>query len=1198
MNSTLLLERLDASSPSERYDVVLDVVCAITADMLDNVDLVNPQCPYRDYGLSSRGAVELVHRLSATSGFELAAALLSDNPTPAAVATYLLSRFEPHFAGTEDVVDRSRLAPHLSDQSEPIAIVGMGCRCPGGVGTPEQLWHLVSAGTDVMDEFPEDRSRDRGALYRLDPAHPCTVYAGSDGSLDDISGFDAEFFRIGSRETTAMDPRQRLLLEGVWNTFEHAGLAISALAGTRTGVFLGRGDAYSAQSDSDGSEGDRGTGAADSGAAGRVAHTFGLAGPTVNIDTAGASSLMAIHLAMRSLRAGESALALAGGVTAMAIPEIWPEFGEHGALSPGRGSRSFAADSNGIAWSEGVGLVLLERMSDAVRNRRRILAVMRGPALNQDGHSSGMTAPLGAGPTLGDPTEAGAIMATYRRDRSGRSPLLLGPLKSNIGSAQAASGVGGLIKMVLALRHGRVPPTLHADRPTHTVDRPSGAVESVREPVNWRRGGRPRRAGVSALGAGGTNAHVVVEEAPYASEPVSIDDGIGPVAWVLSARTPAALTERVRRLTEFLDAQPDLEVAEVASALAAQEQGLACRVVAVGGCRDELIAELHATEATVRPEHPEVGHRGKVAFVFPGTGSQWPGMAAELLESSPIFARTFRACAGELCEHLTFSPEDLESTVRGAAGALPLDRADVVQPALFAMMVSLAAVWRSYGVEPDVVVGHSRGEIAAAHIAGGLSLADAAAVVAVGSTAGAREARPGAMITVFEVVSRAGQTTFCSSVTGSLLDNVDLDARHWNQNLRRTVRFESAISGLVESGVETFVEISPHPVLVAAIADVVNAAPVDSGRIGIIGSISRSESGPATLLRSAGKQFMRGLEVDWRSAYPSRPDRVDLPLYPFERTRYRGRPGATSELNEFGVSSVSHPLLTGMLRPGGEPGRLWVGQWSLDEQPWLADHLVDGVVIVPGTAFVEVVAYAAAQLGHSGIEELHLEAPLRIPDRGGVRIQVWIGAVDESGRRSVTVHSRPVNASRASEESDRWVRYAMGALARTAAPEVAMLVQWPPTGAVPLDTSMLYLNLAERGLEYGPAFQNVRAAWSAEAGVVQGARYAEVALAAEKSAAGAFHVAHPVLLDAALHISHGYYLADSGVAEAWIPCCWRDVYCHSSRGARSSLRVRLHRTGERRIAMSVVDEHGGQVLSAGVVAPRPVAVASLPVTQR
>ncbi|MFI0223511.1 type I polyketide synthase [Streptomyces lydicus] len=931
---------------------------------------------------------------------------------------------------------RRRLRVVEDRSQEPIAIVGMGCRFPGGVSSPEQLWELLTAGTDAISGFPQDRGWDEAGLYDPDPAE--SPYARQGGFLYDVAEFDAGFFGISPREALAMDPQQRMLLEVSWEALERAGIDPAVLRGSQAGVFTG---AYSSgygtgpQLDSEKVDGHLLTGTLTSVMSGRVAYSLGVEGPAVTVDTACSSSLVALHLACQSLRVGECTMALAGGVTVMATPQMFAEFSRQRGLAADGRCKPFSADADGTGWAEGVGVLVVERLSDARRNGHQVLAVIRGSAVNQDGASNGLTAPNGpsqqrviraaldnarvrpdqvdvveahgTGTSLGDPIEAQALLATYGQERDGNRPVWLGSLKSNIGHTQAAAGVAGVMKMVLALQHGELPRTLHAEEPTPHVNWSAGQVRLLNEPVAWPAGEQPRRAGVSAFGISGTNAHVIVEEAPddeeATAEPAGADgadaqdgaedgqgtgerapaadqeptlpvlSGAGVSAWLVSGHSAESLAAQAGRLREFAESRTELELADLSWSLATTRAAFEHRAVATGTDRAELTAALAAAAAggpaagLVTGTAPS-GDAGPVAFVFPGQGSQWLGMGRELRASSPVFAARLAECERALAPYVDWSLDDV---LAGAEGAPALETADVVQPALWAVMVSLAAVWQAAGVRPDALVGHSQGEIAAACVAGILSLDDAARVVALRSRALTALAGRGGMLSVAEsaervrdriapwgervsvavvngpsatvvsgepvaleelaavceadgvrariipvdyashsaqvdaleqeildalqgITPRATQIPMLSSMSGEMLAGPEMDAGYWYASLRATVEFDRAIRTLAESGHRSFIEVSPHPVLAAAITDTVEDAGVQAPVI--TGTLRRDDGGADRLLASLAEAHVRGLGVDW-TAVLERGERVDLPTYAFQRRRfwlYPAGPGAAA----------------------------------------------------------------------------------------------------------------------------------------------------------------------------------------------------------------------------------------------------------------------------------------------------------------
>ncbi|MDT0493306.1 type I polyketide synthase [Streptomyces griseus] len=789
--AALLRQRLAALAESEQHRLLLDLVRTHAAAVLGHAtaDAIRPGKAFQDMGFASLTAVELRNRLNAATGLRLPSTLIFDHPSSTALAQEIRAELlgrqttdphlpepdssDPHGSGPDSSDSHGsdphgsgphRSAPgaaaHLSAPAdEPIAIVSMACRFPGGIGTPEELWRLLADGGDAVSDLPTDRGWDIEALYDPDPDHPGTSTTRRGGFLHDAADFDAEFFGISPREALAMDPQQRLLLETTWEAIERAAIAPDALRGSRTGVFTGVNYADYAAVVAQSEEGDGHllTGSAPSVVSGRVAYTLGLEGPAVTIDTACSSSLVALHLAGRALRGGDCSLALVGGVAVMATPGALISFSRQRGLAEDGRCKAFSDDADGMGMGEGVGVLLLERLSDARRNGHPVLAVVRGSAVNQDGASNGLSAPNGpsqqrviraaladagltasevdvveahgTGTTLGDPIEAQALLATYGKDRPADRPLLVGSLKSNLGHAQAASGVAGVIKTVLSMRHGQVPRTLHVGRPSGHVDWTRGALALATEQQPWPLHGRPLRAGVSSFGLSGTNVHTILEQAPREDDsPTAERVPLSAVPWLLSAKSPQALRSQADRLRRHLDGSPVPDPRDIGSALHARTAFEYRR--ALIGDRDQLPALLG--QIADDDSGAWDGGRtvdGRSVLVFPGQGSQWVGMAAELLGESEVFSGRMGECERALAPYVDWSLGEALGSERLLA------RVDVVQPVLWAVMVSLAEVWRSFGVAVDGVVGHSQGEVAAACVAGGLSLEDGARVVALRSRA-------------------------------------------------------------------------------------------------------------------------------------------------------------------------------------------------------------------------------------------------------------------------------------------------------------------------------------------------------------------------------------------------------------------------------------------------------------------------------
>ncbi|WP_456293514.1 SDR family NAD(P)-dependent oxidoreductase, partial [Streptomyces olivaceus] len=774
---------------AEQQAALLTLVREQAAEVLGHSgpDAVDPTTAYRDLGFDSVTAVELRNRLNKATGLRLASTIVFDHPTARDLAAHLRDELVGGLGADPAPAPAPGPAPAPADGDDLIAVVGMGCRFPGDIRSPQQLWHLLRDGVDAITPFPDDRGWDLDALRGTDPggrAGTSTAHEG--GFLHDAGDFDAEFFGISPREALAMDPQQRLLLETSWEALEQAGIDPTSLHGTRTAVFTGTngGDYLTVSPDvPEETAGYVATGNIGSVLSGRVAYTLGLEGPALTVDTACSSSLVALHLAVRSLRQGECDLALTSGVTVMSTPGIFTEFTRQGGLAADGRSKAFAAGADGAGFAEGVGVLVVERLSDARRNGHQVLAVVRGSAVNQDGASNGLSAPSGpaqqrviraaladaglegsdvdvveahgTGTKLGDPIEAGALLATYGQGRDPERPLWLGSVKSNIGHTQAAAGVAGVIKTVLALRHQQLPRTLHADEPSAHVDWSAGTLRLLTRAVPWPRAERPRRAGVSSFGVSGTNAHVILEEAPAAEEPRTAEAPAAEetrtartlplVPWVLSAKSADALRDQCARLAAHTEAHPDRTPADIGLTLATARTAFDHRAVLLTRDRAEgadLLRQYASGAEPVALVSGTVRDSIGPVFVFPGQGSQWTGMAVELLDASPVFARRMDECAAALAPHLDVP---LLEALRDEAA---LERVEVVQPALWAVMVSLAEVWQSYGVRPAAIVGHSQGEIAAAVVAGALTLEDGARVVALRSRALTAVAGRGGMASV------------------------------------------------------------------------------------------------------------------------------------------------------------------------------------------------------------------------------------------------------------------------------------------------------------------------------------------------------------------------------------------------------------------------------------------------------------------
>ncbi|MEU9508924.1 type I polyketide synthase [Micromonospora sp. NPDC048170] len=903
--------RISGLDPAEARTQIDVLVRGLVSQVLGHggAEAVPADRAFRELGFDSLTAVDLRNRINAATGLRLPSTLVFDYPTPQALAAHVHAELAGTAAGT--VASGARTTTGFD---EPIAIVGMACRYPGGVETPDQLWELLAAGGEGIGEFPADRGWDLESLFDPDPDHPGTSYTRHGGFLYDAGEFDPAFFGISPREALAMDPQQRLLLEASWETFESAGVDPQRLRGSRTGVFAGvmyHDYASRLMELADEVEGYVGTGNSGSVLSGRVAYTFGLEGPAVTVDTACSSSLVALHLAAQALRSGECDLALAGGVTVMATPGTFIEFSRQRGLSQDGRCKSFAASADGTGWSEGVGVLLVQRLSDAQRDGRRIHAVLRGTAVNQDGASNGLTAPNGpsqqrvirqalasarltpadvdaveahgTGTTLGDPIEAQALIATYGQDRPADRPLWLGSVKSNIGHTQAAAGVAGVIKMIMAMRHGLVPPTLHVDETSPHIDWTAGAVALATEAMPWPEVGRPRRAAVSSFGISGTNAHVIIEQPPT---PVVDSQAIerpraAVVPLVLSAADAPALREQAARLGAHLAAHPELEPADVAHALVTTRAEFPHRAVILG--RDTVgltraLESFRLGEATSATVTGTASRGGDPVLVFPGHGDPWPATAVELLDRSPEFAASIAECDAALAPWMDWS---LTAVLRGTDDAPHPTDPRVAHPVRWAVTVSLARWWRSLGVRPAAVVGHSHGEVAAACVAGALSLADAAKTIAAGSRV---EADPDAThrlaTDLAGITLRAAEVPLHSAATGGQVDTDGLDAARWYRGLADGADADPVVRALLDDGHQVFVEAAPEPVLTAGLRET-------AGDDAIVVAADADAGGWPRMLTLLAGLHVHGVPVNWTGILGARTGApVELPTYAFQRQRY------------------------------------------------------------------------------------------------------------------------------------------------------------------------------------------------------------------------------------------------------------------------------------------------------------------------
>ncbi|WP_335936433.1 type I polyketide synthase [Streptomyces sp. PTD5-9] len=1325
LGSESALARLLATAvPSRHRALVTDLVRTAVTEAVEAARPgasrpLDPAAPLAAQGLDSLAAVDLHRRLTERTGLDLPVGIAYDCPTVTDLADRLLAGARGAADDAPDAGPATAAGDGPGD--DPVAVVGIGCRFPGGIETPAALWRLLTEGGEVLSDFPHDRGWDLERLFHDDPEVPGSSYARTGGFLDTATDFDAEFFGISPREALAMDPQQRLVLETSWRALEDAGIDPTALRRTPAGMFFGAEvQEYGPRLHDapDGLDAHLLAGNASSVISGRVAYVLGTEGPAVTVDTACSASLVAVHLACRSLRQGESTLALAGGVAVMGGPGVFTAFSRQRGLSADGRCKAFAAAADGTGFGEGVGVLVLERLSDARRNGHRVLAVVRASAVNQDGASNGLTAPNGlaqqrlirralaeagltaadvdvveahgTGTRLGDPIEATALLAAYGQGRPAGEPLLLGSVKSNLGHTQAAAGVAGVIKTILAMRHGQVPATLHVDAPTPHVDWSAGAVELVTEARPWPETGRPRRAGVSSFGVSGTNAHIVLEQ-PGAEDRVdgpeqpgtedrsgvlerpAAEDGFDdpassprppavpvPLPFPLSARGTAALRARAADLLPLVDTT---RPADLARALATTRAALPDRAVLVAADRAELRAAL--TSLASGATRPPGRAPGELGFLFTGQGSQRPGMGRELAAAYPEFADAL----DEVCAHFDLQlPRPLTDVLFAAPGTPEADllhRTEYAQPALFAVETALYRLLESWGLRPDHLAGHSVGEIAAAHAAGVLTLQDAAILVAARGRLMQALPEGGAMVAVRaaedevvplltartgiaavngpaavvvsgdadeveriagELAARGHDTKrlrvshafhsplmepmldefrriarvldyaqptvpVVSTVTGGPVTGELSDPEYWVEHVRARVRFHDAVRWLTDAGVRTFLEVGPDAVLSAMGPDCAGPADAsddvsdasDASGAAFLPVLRRERPEAREAVSALAAAHARGVPVDWARHFAGPPARrVELPGYPFQRRRFWLEPGTPADAAGLGQAPAGHPLLAAVVAVGAE-GVVLTGRFSTRTHPWLADHVIAGRVLMPGTAFVELALRAGDHVGTTVLEELTLGAPLALAPDEDVAVQVAVGEPDDTGRRPVTVHSRAADDA-------PWTRHATGTLAAEPAgtgpsasaresgasasgasvsgtSESGASDAWPPPGAEALDVAGVYAELAGQGYAYGPAFQALRAAWRHGEHIC-----AEVALTGEAADDAARFGIHPALLDAALHAAD---LDSPPRAEVLLPFAWTGVRLHAT-GA-TTLRVRIERTGGDTLALRLADATGAPV---------------------
>lgn len=1209
--------------------------------------VLDPLAPFESFGLSSREVVTLSGDLEEWLGLDLSPVLLYEYPSIRGLSVYLAAAkapggptemgrangapANPEFAGARDAGQAwaPTAAPSPPASREPIAIVGMAARFPGA-DSLEAFWQALVQGKDCIRKVPDGRWDIDQLAVQLAEKKTLAPWG---GFLERVDEFDAAFFGISGREAVHIDPQQRMLLEVTWEALANAGMPVNQLAGQPVGVYVGiSGSEYgqAQMSRIDQVNGYFATGSALSVAANRLSYYFDWRGPSMAIDTACSASLVAVHLACRSLRAGESRLAVAAGANLILTPAVTVNFNEAGAMAADGRCKAFDARADGYVRSEGVGVVVLKPLARAQADGDRIYAVILGSAINQDGRTNGLMAPNprsqeevlqaayrdagvragdlsyveahGTGTLLGDPIEAKALAAVRRADAgnaAGPHPLRIGSVKTNVGHLEAAAGVAGLVKVALALHHQQLPASLHFETPNPLIPFDDLALRVQAELEPWPQAGERAVAGISSFGFGGANAHVVlasvaeIEARSEATRPAALREADGarppeaptqppaalPRLLLLSARTGAALAETARRWSNWLDEGQDFEAVCCTAARRQThlDQRLALVAASSAQARD-LLNRFLAGEADPRLETGAVavGHPERVVFVCPGQGSQWLGMGRELFAQQPAFRRSLEQTSAAF---RPFVDWDLVEVL--FASELP-DHIDVIQPVLFALSVALAALWREMGVEPAAVIGHSMGEVAAAHIAGVLSLEDASRVicgrsrllrqisgngmmalveltpeeaeaclagwsdrVAVAAINGPRSVvlsgEPAAVEAVLadlqargvfgrrvivDVASHSPQVDklrrplldllapirprparlpVYSTVTGELLAGPEMDAHYWANNLRRPVLFAPVVARLQAESFLTFVELSPHPVLLPALGQM---QPADGRAMLLAASMRRAADEWETLLASLGQLHAHGCPVDWSGLYPRPLPVVWLPPYPWQRERFWFEPGATAAGRAPSGSSGSqaHPLLGAhSFLATEDQAHLWQGRLSLQALPYLADHRVRGQVIFPAAGYVEMALAAAARFAGDRsfrLEGVQFEEALTLPAGASVAAQLVLTA---EGFGQAAFHV--ATADRARE----WTRHARGFVcleeggaSPAAGPGTLAGIQ--ERFGQPTTAEAFYGALAACGLQYGPAFRRVVEVWTGEGEALVRLSVPDV---------GGGYQLHPAVLDAA-----------------------------------------------------------------------------------
>ncbi len=1264
---TELVERLTGAPVQQRRRLLTEYLRAAVAEItrVDPAE-IREDAGFFDLGMDSLMAVELRRRIEQGVGEEIPATLAMDHPRLSDVADYLLD--DVLALGKPATAKPQQASAVTTRTDEPIAIVAVSCRFPGAPD-PEAFWEVLSGGVDVIREVPEDRF-DIDEFYDPDPETPGKIYSRCGGFLDGIDGFDPEFFSISPREAVWIEPQQRLMLETVWEGLERAGYAPSELRGSRTGVFVGvAANEYAhllSAEPVDKIEPYFITGNALNAIAGRVAFALGLEGPAVAVDTACSSSLVAVHQACQALRSGDCDLAVAGGVNVLLSPVTVIAASRARMLSPAGRCKTFDASADGYVRGEGCGILVLKRLSDAVREGDRVAAVIAGSAVNQDGASSGLTVPNGGaqqrligtvlaraglsggdvdyleahgtGTPLGDPIEVQAAGAVYGGDRDKDRPLLIGSVKTNIGHLESASGVAGLIKVVLSLQHAVLPRSLHFDTPSPHIPWDSLPVQVVDKAIPWQPAGRPRRAGVSSFGFTGTNAHVLIEEAPAGTAIADAAAPNGPAesarVLALSARSPEALVALAGRYTSWLTAHPQADIAAVCHTAGVGrshfEHRAALVVDSVSRAREGL-AELVENRLAPGVLRGECADPPTTAWLFTGQGSQYPGMARELFEAEPVFAEAVTQCADAVAPMLARPLLDvLFATDRGPGGSVgeTLRHTSFAQPALFAVEMGLARLWQSWGVEPDVVLGHSVGQYAAACVAGVFSLEDGARLIAERGRLFGSLPAGGRMVAVFadaqhvedviaeskesprvsvaayngpntvlsgpgadlerivetfgddgircswlqtshafhsellepvldEFESYAARLQFaaptlplvCNRTGAVLMAGSSLDARYWRRHSRQPVQFAESVRTVAALGASVLMEIGPQPVLTGT---AVQVWPEHLVAPRAIVSLRKGVTDRQQVAEAVAAAYVSGHRPKFAALAHQGGDRVELPTYPFQRRRFWPRMSGVTGIDGQG------PAMSGILGSAKDLASgdsVYTSRLSVKSQPWLADHVIYGTVVVPGATYA---AMALAAVGTPArVRDVFFYEPIILPEKSSREVQLTLHPIEDGDGWSFKVHSRPYGVRDAG-----WSLNADGTVARGAGDEPASGAGDPVDVAIERMQRMrpqeLFETFADMELSWGPNWSgSLKSLWFGE-----GEAIGDITVGEELAEQLGTEPMHPVLLDLCTGIAFPAFpslrAVEQGVHDLLLPLRYGQVTLREKMPRRFYCRARWH----------------------------------------